>query len=97
MNVTIWKIPVDIIDEQTIKLPPCTEFLCARVQRNTNMLERPVLWVRVTDYEDERTFVNYRISIVCIRQIVNHTLSMQYLDTFTTSDGFTGHVFIKRL
>jgi hypothetical protein len=83
---TIWKFPINVVDEQIIVTPEHPWFLCVQLQRGN-----PFIWALVNP---DNPPVSMRIKIFGTGHPIEATNGLNYIGTFQLHDGvFVGHVF----
>ncbi len=84
----IYKYPLKVTDEQTVRLPVDSEILCTQIQHGA-----PYIWALVNEESqltEERTFITHGTGHQCSQKIG------AYLGTYQLEGGaFVGHVFEK--
>lgn len=83
--MTIWKFPLEVTDEQIVRMPAGSTILAVQVQQGT-----PCLWAKVdpeSEQYDRRIFIHGTGHAL-------HPDANFHLGTFQLLDGrFVGHVF----
>lgn len=87
MAETIWKFPLEVVDEQSVEMPAGASPLTVQVQKG-----EPCLWARVNPANER---MQRRVFIHGTGHPL-HADAMAYLATFQLLGGtFVGHVFLE--
>lgn len=91
---TIWKFPLEVTDEQFIKMPKSSMAMTVQVQNDV-----PCLWAMIDKldalYEPYHAFCIKTVGTGHDFDFIND-FNFTYLGTYQLFDGnFVGHVFIK--
>jgi hypothetical protein len=89
---TIWKYPLEVTDEQKIRIPSSAILLSAQAQKS-----RPCLWALVDPTEPETDYIIATVKMHGTGQPVpNDVLQNQFLGTIQLWKGdLVFHVFVK--
>ena len=90
--ITIHKFPLEVMDEQRVRLPIDSEILCVQTQ-GKGFQERPCLWVQL-DTDNQENQEDRTIAMRGTGHDLKEAAEAEYVGTFQLSNGeLVFHVF----